>query len=161
VFDYDFGAGPKFPRVSPAALLDPNAPLDPGPGNTTDITVPFAWRPTESFRASVDYTKSRLVRIDTGRLAYDQNLWSLRANYYFTRFTFARARVDYDTLATRVRGQFLLGWTPNPGTALYAGYNDDLNYNGYNPFTNQLERGLRRNGRNFFVKLSYLIRRRL
>jgi hypothetical protein len=160
-FDYDFGAGPKFPRVSPAALLDPNAPLDPGPGNTTDITASFAWQPTEALRTSVDYTKSRLTRIDTGRLAFDQDLWSLRANYYFTRFTFARARVDYDTLAARVRGQFLLGWTPHPGTSLYLGYNDDLNYKGYNPFTNQYEPGLQRNGRTFFLKLSYLIRRGL
>jgi hypothetical protein len=161
VFDYDFGAGPKFPRVSPAALLNPSAPLDPGPGNTTDITASFAWQPTEAFRASVDYTKSQMVRSDTGRMAYDQNLWSFRANYYFTRFTFARARMDYDTLATRVRGQFLLGWTPNPGTALYVGYNDDLNYNGYSPFTNQFEPGARRNGRAYFIKLSYLIRRGL
>src|SRR4029079_8431215 len=35
-FDYDFGAGPRYPRVSPAALLDPNAPLDPGPANSVD-----------------------------------------------------------------------------------------------------------------------------
>src|SRR5262249_25225040 len=33
-FDYDFGAGPQFPRVSPAALLDPDARLDPGIGDT-------------------------------------------------------------------------------------------------------------------------------
>jgi hypothetical protein len=161
VFDYDFGAGPKFPRVSPAALNNPNAPLDPGPGNTMDIVASFAWQPTEALRASVDYTKSRLVRLDTRRTAYDQNLWSWRANYYFTRFTFARARVDYDTLAARVRGQFLLGWTPHPGTAVYLGYNDDLNYNGYGSFTNRFERGWQRNSRTFFLKLSYLIRRGL
>jgi hypothetical protein len=161
VFDYDFGAGPKFPRVSPAALANPNAPLDPGPGNTTDITASFAWQPAEAFRASIDYTKSRLTRLDTRRTAYDQNLWSLRASYYFTRFTFARARVDYDTLASRVRGQFLLGWTPHPGTSLYIGYNDDLNYNGYNPFTTRLESGFQRNRRTFFVKMSYLLRRGL
>jgi hypothetical protein len=161
VFDYDFGAGPKFPRVSPAALADPRAPLDPGLGNSNDVAASFAWQPSEAFRASIDYTKSRIVRIDTRRTAYDQNLWSLRASYYFTRFTFARARVDYDTLASRVRGQFLLGWTPHPGTSLYLGYNDDLNYNGYGPFTDQFERGLRRNQRTFFVKMSYLLRRGL
>ncbi|MDQ3907642.1 MAG: carbohydrate binding family 9 domain-containing protein, partial [Acidobacteriota bacterium] len=31
--DFDFGNGPRFPRVSPAALIDPNAPLEPGAGN--------------------------------------------------------------------------------------------------------------------------------
>ncbi|MBA3247097.1 MAG: hypothetical protein H0T63_03325, partial [Pyrinomonadaceae bacterium] len=66
---------------------------------------------------------------------------------------------DYDSLATNVRGQFLLGWTPNPGTAFFAGYNDDLNRNGFNPFSSQLEPGFRRNGRTFFIKASYLFRR--
>jgi len=68
-------------------------------------------------------------------------------------------RVDYETLESSVRGQFLLGRTPNPGTAVYAGYNDDLVRNGFSPFTGQLEPGLRRNGRTFFIKLSYLFRR--
>jgi hypothetical protein len=58
-----------------------------------------------------------------------------------------------------VNGQFLLGWTPNPGTSLYVGYNDDSRFNGHNPFTGQYEPGFRRNGRNFFIKMSYLFRR--
>jgi hypothetical protein len=60
--------------------------------------------------------------------------------------------VDYDTLTSRVRGQFLLSWTPHPGASLYVGYNDDLNYNGYSPFTNQFERGMRRNQQTFSSK---------
>jgi hypothetical protein len=46
----------------------------------------------------------------------------------------------------------------NPGTALYVGYNDDLNRRGFNPFSGQLEPGFRRNGRTFFIKMSYLFR---
>jgi hypothetical protein len=83
----------------------------------------------------------------------------LRTTYQFTRFLFARARVDYTTLSSNIRGQFLLGWTPNPGTSFYAGYNDDLTRNGHSPFTGQFEPGFRRNGRTFFIKMSYLIRR--
>lgn len=40
----------------------------------------------------------------------------------FALFTFVRVRVDYDTMITNMRRQFLLGWTPNPGTALCPGY---------------------------------------
>jgi hypothetical protein len=58
-----------------------------------------------------------------------------------------------------MRPQLLFGWTPNPGTSFYAGYNDDLNVNGFSPFTNQLEPGFRRNNRVFFIKMSYLSRR--
>ncbi len=158
-FDFDFGAGTRYPRVSPAALADPNAALDPGPGTSLDINAGVSYQPTSALRASLDYTKSRLRRNDTGLLAFDENIFSFRSTYQFTRFIFARARIDYDTLASRVRGQFLFGYTPNPGTAFYAGYNDDLNRNGFNPFTGQLEPGFRRNGRTFFIKMSYLFRK--
>jgi hypothetical protein len=100
-----------------------------------------------------------LARYDTGRVAFDDNIYSWRTTYQFTRFLFARARIDYSTLSSNIRGQFLLGWTPNPGTSFYAGYNDDLTRNGYSPFTDQFEPGFRRNGRTFFIKMSYLIRR--
>src|SRR5438874_2154016 len=158
-FDFDFGGGSRFPRVSPAALANPDAALDPGPGRSLDINAGFSYQPTNAWRASLDYTKSRLRRNDTGLLAFDENIFSFRSTYQFTRFIFVRARVDYDTLASNVRGQFLFGYTPSPGTAFYAGYNDDMNRNGFNPFTGQLEPGFRRNGRTFFIKVSYLIRK--
>ncbi len=159
--DYDFGGGPRFPRVSPAAIADPNAPLDPGPGSTFYFTSSAAYQPNDALRISIDFTKSRLTRNDTGLVAFDQNLYTVRANYSFTRFTFARARVDYDSLTGNIRGQFLCGWTPNPGTSIYVGYNEDLNFNGFNPFTIDPEYGLHRNYRTFFIKLSYLFRHEL
>jgi hypothetical protein len=157
--DFDFGAGDKYPRVSRPALIDADAPLDPGAGNGWDITANLAYQPTDALRMTLNYTKSRLVRYDTGRVAFDSDIYSLRSTYQFTRFTFARARIDYSSLLANVRAQFLLGWTPNPGTALFVGYNDDMNRNGFSPFTGDLEPGLRRNGRTFFIKMSYLFRR--
>jgi hypothetical protein len=156
--DFDFGSLPRYPRVSPAALLDPDARLDPGPGNEISIISTFTYKPTDALRLSLNYTKDRLVRHDTKRVAFDDNIFELHGTYQFTRFMFARARVDYDTLAANMRGQFLLGWTPSPGTSFYAGYNDDINYNGYSPFTDQFEPGIRRNNRTFFIKVSYLFR---
>lgn len=157
-FDFDFGSLPRYPRVSPAALLDPDAPLDPGPGDELSIISTFIYKPTEAVRLSLNYTKDRLVRHDTRRVAFDDNIFELRGTYQFSRFMFARARIDYDTLAANIRGQFLLGWTPSPGTSFYAGYNDDINYNGYSPFTDRFESGARRNRRTFFIKVSYLFR---
>jgi hypothetical protein len=158
-FDFDFGAGERYPRVSPAALANPDAPLDPGPGRALGINAGFSLQPRNEFHMSLDYTKQRLRRNDTGLLAFDENIFSFRSTYQFTRFVFFRARADYDTLESSVRGQLLFGYTPNPGTAFYAGYNDDISRNGFNPLTGQLEPGFRRNGRTFFVKVSYLIRK--
>jgi hypothetical protein len=174
--DFDFGAGPRYPRVSIPAVAARNAqaaglcngpasppvciaPQDPGPGGFLHFDGTVNYRPSTPLNLSLSFTKERLRRYDTGLLAFDENIVSMRATYQFTRFIFARGRIDFDSLASNVKGQFLFGWTPNPGTALYIGYNDDLNRNGFNPFSGQLEPGFRRNGRTFFVKMSYLFRK--
>ncbi len=174
--DFDFGAEPRYPRVSIPAVTQRNAvaaglcnvsplpavcraPLDPGPGAFFHIDAGVGYQPSSALNINLSLTKERLRRYDTHLLAFDENIVSLKATYQFTRFIFARGRVDYDTLASNVKGQFLFGYTPNPGTAFYVGYNDDLNRNGYNPFSGQLEPGFRRNGRTFFIKMSYLFRR--
>jgi hypothetical protein len=157
-FDYDFGAGPRFPRVSPAALADPTAPLDPGVGRTFDGALSLQWRPNSVLRMSGGYTKSRLFRYDTRRVAFDENLWTGEATYQVARFASVRLRTDYRSSRSNLRPQLLLAWTPNPGTSIYAGYNDDLNHNGFNPVTGAAEQGFKRNARTAFVKLSYLVR---
>ncbi len=179
--DFDFGAGPKFPRVSPTALAaagakargfcEPplpgqpplptvcNAPQDPGPGDFWHFDGGVTYQPTTALQATLNFTKERLTRYDTGQVAFDENIISLRSTYQFSRFLFARGRIDFDSIASNWIGQFLLGYTPNPGTAFYVGYNDDLNRNGFNRFSGALEPGFRRNGRTFFIKMSYLFRK--
>jgi len=170
-FDYDFGAGGSFGRVSPAYLAwldcfraNPNCQLqypglDPGKGYQFDSEVGFEYRPSDPFRVSMSYRKSRLKRNDTGKVAFDSNIFSIRSTYQFSRFTYTRLRLDYDTLSRNVSGQLLFGWSPNPGTALYVGYNDNVNYNGFSPYTGQLEPRFERNSRTFFIRASYLFRK--
>jgi uncharacterized protein DUF5916/cellulose/xylan binding protein with CBM9 domain len=175
-FDFDFGALPKYPRVSPPALAARNAaaqglcggnmpsplcnaPLDPGPGDFWHLDGGITYQPTNALNATLSFTKEKLTRYDTGLVAFDDNIISLKTTYQFSRFLFARGRVDFDSISSNVKGQFLLGYTPNPGTAFYAGYNDDINRHGFNRFTGALEPGLRRNGRTFFIKMSYLFRK--
>ena len=174
--DFDFGAGPRYPRVSIPAVTARNAqaaglcggsnppavcraPQDPGPGSFFSMNASVTYQPSTPLNLTVSFTKQRLRRYDTHLLAFDENIVSMRGTYQFTRFIFARGRIDFDSLASNIKGQFLFGWTPNPGTALYIGYNDDLNRNGFSPFTNQIEPGFRRNGRTFFIKMSYLFRK--
>ena len=121
----------------------------------------FTYKITDPLITSLDYTKSKLTRNDTKLVAYDTNIFSWRTTYQFTRFTYARVRWDYDTLSTRATGQFLFGWNPNPGTAFYIGYNDTLRYNGFNPYSGQLEQRFSRDQRTFFIRASYLFRKSL
>ena len=158
--DFDFGNGTRYPRVSPAALLlGQNAPLDPGRGGLLQINGSITYQPTNEFRTSISLNKQRLRRYDTGLLAFDVNILTWRGTYQFSKATFARAIIDYNTLNRRVRAQFLGGWTPSPGTSFYVGYNDDMTYESFHPFTREIVPGFRRNSRTFFVKMSYLIRK--
>ena len=178
--DFDFGNGSKYPRVSPAAVAQREAiaagkcpdpvtkifanvcgtpGLDPGRGGLWQVNGGVTYQPTNELRMSLNLTKQRLRRYDTGRVAFDVNIWTFRGTYQFTKATFARAIIDYNTLNSRVRSQLLLGWTPSPGTSFYVGYNDDMNYNSPNPFTGELTPGFRRNSRTFFIKMSYLFRK--
>jgi Domain of unknown function (DUF5916)/Carbohydrate family 9 binding domain-like len=170
--DYDFGAGPKYPRVSSpyvqwfetcgqfgSVCTTPPPKQDPGAGDLTYIESSVRYQPTTAFQVQVNYNRSRLTRYDSGRVAFDDNIFSLRSTYQFTRNVFARMRLDYSNISTRVRPQFVFGWTPSPGTAVYAGYNDDMNLNGFNPYTGRREPGFAGNGRSFFIKMSYLFRK--
>ena len=182
-FDFDFGAGSRFPRASPAfqnflnspeyaeyirrLLINPNDPnnflnvpgLDPGKGRQFEASVGGDYKPINPLRIALEYTKSRLTRSDNKRTAFDTNIVTLRSTYQFTRFTFLRTRLDYDSLSSNVSGQILAGFNPNPGTAFYVGYNDNFNYNGFSPFTGQLEPRFERNSRTFFIRASYLFRK--
>ncbi|HEV2835028.1 MAG TPA: hypothetical protein VGW58_06915, partial [Pyrinomonadaceae bacterium] len=183
-FDFDFGNGDKYPRVSPSALLyeaakasataagecskplaerptacTAIAPLDPGRGSLLQFNGSITYQPTNAFRASFSVNSQRLKRYDTDRVAYAINILTTRGTYQFTKATFARVILDYNTLNSRLRSQALFGWTPSPGTAFYAGYNDDLNYDSRHPFTREVVPGFRRNARTVFIKMSYLIRR--
>lgn len=187
-FDFDFGGGGKFTRVSPAYLdfingadyreyrrllaiyeadpvrnPRPDAPgepnLDPGKGRQFDSEIGVELSPTDPFKLALSFTKSRLKRNDTRRVAFDTNIFSIRSTYQFSRFVFTRLRLDYDTLQRNARGQLLFGWTPSPGTAFYVGYNDNANYNGFSPLTGQFEPKFERNSRTFFIRASYLFRR--
>ena len=143
--------------ISPPAVC--LALQDPGPGSEFNMDLNLSYQPTNALSMSLDYNKDRLRRKDTQLVAFDDNIYSFRATYQFTRFVFARGRIDFDSLSSNYKGQFLFGWTPKPGTAFYVGYNDDINRNGFSPFTGQLEPGFRRNGRTFFIKMSYLFRK--
>ena len=159
-FDLDFGNGSKYPRVSPAALaLGQEAPLDPGRGNLLQFNGNLTYQPTNELRTQFSINSQRLRRYDTGRVAFNVNILTFRGTYQFTKATFTRLILDYNTLNSRLRSQALFGWTPSPGTAFYAGYNDDLNYASPHPFTTQIVPGFRRNARTFFIKASYLIRK--
>jgi hypothetical protein len=162
-FDFDFGAGRKFVRVSPAAvasyLVRPFvvAPLDPGTGTEFSFDIGAEVKPTDKFNFEVGFNKDEFRRNDTKLLTFISNIATFRSTYQFSRFVSVKARLDYNTLSGRLRGQYTFGWTPSPGKALYVGYSDASNYKGY-VFGNKRD-DFQQLNRTFFIKLSYLFRK--
>lgn len=157
-FDFDFGASERYPRVSPAALAG-SSRLDPGKALSFQYSFGVGPQPTEPWSIELSYEREKLRRNDNKLTAFDSNIYSFRSTYQFTRFTFTRVRLDYETVDGSINSQLLVGWSPNPGTALYIGYNDNSNYRAFNDFRDRFDGGFRRDGRRFFIRMSYLFRK--
>jgi hypothetical protein len=115
------------------------------------------FKPIDTFTFSLSYSKSKLTRNDTDLVAFDSNIFQFRSTYQFSRFVSIKARLDYNTLSSRVFGQYTFAWTPSPGKALYVGYNDSYNYRGF--AFGQQQTGFLQMNRTFFIKMSYLFRK--
>jgi hypothetical protein len=128
------------------------------------------------------YLLDREHSVANGAFVYESQVFRMKINYQFTQALSARAIVEYDsTLANpaetsllrtkEVGTEALLTWLPHPGTAIYIGYNNDLQ-NLDRSLCNRLPGGacdpnntvaprssqFLNDGRQIFVKASYLFR---
>ena len=94
-------------------------------------------QPLHQLTADNTYLLDRDFAADDSAFVYESQTLRTRINYQFTRAFSARVIVEYDsTLANpletslqhtkQVGTEALLTWLPHPGTAIYVGYNDDL-----------------------------------
>ena len=137
--------------------------------------------PLRQLTADNTYLLDRDFNAHTNAFVYESQTFRTKLNYQFTRALSARVIVEYDTTLTnpaetslvrtkQVQTQALLTWLPHPGTVVYVGWNEDLqNYNHTlcarmggtcDPSQPILPRapGYLNDGRQFFVKASYLLR---
>jgi len=108
--------------------------------------------------------------------AVTNHIFRSKWNYQFTRALSARVILQYTSVLSNpeisalprtknFNADFLITYLVHPGTAIYAGYNSDLaNFNrtlAIDPVTGFImtgPRGYINDGRQFFVKASYLFR---
>lgn len=93
--------------------------------------------PLRSLTLDNTYLLDRNHAATTGASVFENQTLRTKINYQFTRAFSARAIVEYDSLLVnpsqtslvrtkQVSTQALLTWLPHPGTAVYLGYNSDL-----------------------------------
>jgi len=150
--------------------------------NQETAQVLFTLQPIRQLTADNTYLLDRDHSVANGAFVYESQVFRTKVNYQFTRAISARVIVEYDsTLANpaetsllrkkQVGTQALFTWLPHPGTAVYVGYNNDLQ-NLDRSLCNRLPGGacdpdnttpprspnLLNDGRQIFIKGSYLFR---
>jgi hypothetical protein len=145
----------------------------------------YQWYPKHRLIQSYGLETNLLDRdhaVANGALVYESQVFRTKVNYQFTRAISARVIAEYDsTLADpaetslkrtkQVGTEALLTWLPHPGTAVYLGYNDDVQNldrsqcnrlpgGGCDPNNTVAPRAtnLLNDGRQIFIKASYLLR---
>jgi hypothetical protein len=168
-------------RIGQDVNYYPAEGLAPFLGDSVRCDLGLTLRPTSRFRLEETYIYNRLRTDGTGTPAsiphaqdiFRLHLWRTKANVQFTRPLSLRAIVDYNavqpdpalvslTRDKRVTADILLSYMLNPGTAVYVGYNDQYANVRVDPLLAprlQLTASPTTSvGRQFFVKVSYLLR---
>ncbi len=150
--------------------------------NQQDVQFLFSVQPLKQLTTDNTYLLDRDFAVSNNAFVYESQTFRTKANYQFTRAISARVIVEYDsTLANpretsllrkkQIGTQALLTWLPHPGTAVYIGYNNDLQ-NLDRALCNRLPSSTcdpnntvpprsplyLNDGRQIFVKASYLFR---
>ena len=168
-------------RVGQDVNYYPAEGLAPFLGDSVQCDLGLTLRPTSRFRLEETYIYNRLRTDGTGTPAsiphaqdiFRLHLWRTKANVQFTRPLSLRAIVDYNTVQPdpalvsltrdkRVTADILLTYMLNPGTAVYVGYNDQYANVRVDPLLaprlQPTASPTTSVGRQFFVKVSYLLR---
>jgi hypothetical protein len=150
--------------------------------NQDVVNLLFTVQPVNQLTIDNTYLLDRDHATAGGAFVYETQTMRTKVNYQFTRSISARVVAEYDSTLVnpantslprtkQVATQALFTWLPHPGTAVYIGYNNDLQ-NLSRSLCNRLPNGscdpnnttlpragtLLNDGRQFFVKASYLFR---
>jgi len=164
-----------------------NVNYNPVPGATpslmhqNDVQALFTVQPLRQLTVDNTYLLDRDESVKDRALVYESQTFRTKMNYQFTRALSARVIVEYDSTLVnpaetslqrtrQVQTQALLTWLPHPGTAVYVGYNNDLQ-NFDHTLCSRIGgtcdarrpilprgAGYLNDGRQFFVKASYMLR---
>ena len=179
---YEWGDGANFvPPSSPTPILCPGLPAIisttcvPYLAKSDGASLLASFHPLSALRIDNTYLFSRLRDRENGMAIFNNHIIRTKWNWQFNRELSFRMILQYNaTLANpqftslqttkQFNGDFLLTYLIHPGTAIYVGYNSDLqNINPdlqLDPSGNLLRTRDRliNDGKLFFVKVSYLFR---
>jgi hypothetical protein len=152
----------------------PAPELDPFLGKSLASSFGVTLQPSSRLRLDETYLYTRFATEQkSGATVFNNHILRSKANYQFSRELSLRAIIDYNSIlpnasyvllenTKRLGFDLLLTYMLNPGTALHIGYTD--NYEnlrmdpGVSPYLQRSGFPDFSVGRQFFIKLSYLLR---
>lgn len=172
--DYRFGTRVNYD--APLMQVLPEFPVTPFLARRNSATATLTVRPTRALRIDNTYIMFRLHSLDGSFGAMNNHIVRSKWNYQFTRELSFRFIGEYSTVLSNpyftslqttknFNADFLFTYLVHPSTAIYVGYNSNLE-NVWPPLRTDVNGELVHNpsgrllndGRNFFVKASYLFR---
>ncbi len=126
-------------------------------GKAFNSEVNLTFKPITPLSSEFLWLRSKLTSRTNGDRLFAQDIIRNRTIYQFNRFNAIRSIIDYDTLERRIGLSLLYSYTPRPNNALFVGYGDAL-YNGFDPLYGIRRRGITRESRSLFAKVSYNFR---
>jgi hypothetical protein len=172
--DYRFGTRVNYD--APLMQVLPEFPVTPFLARRNSATATLTVRPTRALRVDNTYIMFRLHSLDGSFGAMNNHIVRSKWNYQFTRELSFRFIGEYSTVLSNpyftslqttknFNADFLITYLVHPSTAIYVGYNSNLE-NVWPPLRTDVNGELVHNpsgrllndGRNFFVKASYLFR---
>ena len=158
-----------------AANVVPPRGGQPGLANRTQVDARLNLRPIRPLRIDNNYIFSGLADRATGACVFNNHIARTSWNWQFDRRLSLRVILQYDAVLsnsalTRLaasknfNADFLISYIINPGTAIFVGYNSNLQnidlapYDGGSAVAYGRDRFIN-DGRQVFFKLSYLIRK--
>jgi len=165
-------------------LIDVPTGQFPITGDETVITQTMSLKPTRHLQIDNTYILDRVLNGAVHHAAFNNHIIRSKWNYQFTPALSLRFITQYNgllanparsslTTTRNLNFDFLITYLPHPGTAVYVGYNSNLE-NLVPGLCEQLpgstacipngpalvrSNGFINDGRQFFVKISYLLRR--
>ena len=139
-----FGGGP-------AIYYDEVAPFQ---GRSRNYSIESTVQPNQHLSQSVEFSRNRFWRPETGEQVYAVNIVNSRTTYQFDKHFLVRMLAQYDSSQQRILTDFLGSYEFVPGTVFHAGYGS-LYEKGFG-----VERtpGYLMINRGIFLKASYLRR---
>jgi hypothetical protein len=179
---YEYGDSVNFVAPSsPTPIQCPGTPIiistscPPYLAKTDGASALISLRPLSALRIDNTYLFTRQRDRATGMAIFNNHILRTKWNWQFNRelsfrmilqYTATLANPQFTSLQTtkQLNGDFLITYLIHPGTAIYVGYNSDLQNIDpdlqFDPSGNlqRTQSRLINDGRLFFVKVSYLFR---